>query len=49
MNSIQFVCRSANGTICVFEPPELNSNAVSSLTFPVVVRSQDIDVVGVSE
>jgi len=41
---------SVDGTISVFEPPEVNSNTVSSVIMPDVVGSRsDIDVVDVSE
>lgn len=41
---------SVDGTISVFEPPEVNSNAVSSVIMPDVVGSRsDVEVVDVSE
>ena len=41
---------SVDGMISVFEPPEVNSNAVSSVIMPDVVGSRsDIDVVDVSK
>ena len=33
----------------MFEPPELNSNAVSSVIIPVEVWSRDVEVVDVIE